>query len=403
MLPVLLSFLVGLAIGIPLVNWVSQKTINAQRKQIEQNHRLMAELEKSHETRMQEVIKDITEKHQDELKQQRKPLEDELETLRQKHQQELNDLAQEHWNMLESFQTERSVEVANLKQAHQSALQAVNQELAANKQKFQSDMKAIQRQFQQKLENDVESARVQFQVVLDQFIADHQAGQGPAQPADAQEQNPSSTVSDSGEATHHIETTSSTTSSLPTEAAVHELVTHHGGGLDAVDVKTDKTFEPPAVPVIEETSSFELPASVIEGTEEMPSLSMAVNDSSSLDSVLMAINDLGQSQNVSAIGQLSQQAKTTNPNARVAIATALGQIIAANRQSPRVQQSIPVLTQLSKDTKPAVRQAAVSALGGIPSVKVVPVVKRALLDPDTKVVKAATQAMEKLKPFRKTK
>ena len=148
--------------------------------------------------------------------------------------------------------------------------------------------------------------------------------------------------------------------------------------------------------------SFDAPPSTLPETVEDERTQAEVNLPPEPNPFLATIEMLGRSKRVSAIGQLSKQVTQADEEGRQAIALAFGQIISANPQSPTVQRAIPSLTKLSQDMKPSVRQAAIEALGNIPSAKVVPTVKRALRDPDAKVLKAANQAMEKLKPFAKS-
>ena len=379
---IVLSFLVGTAIGASILYWVSQKTIGAQRKQLEQNHRLMGELEQSHETRMRDTIESIQRKHQTELEEQRQPLNEQIEALNQKHQEGLNDLAQDHWNTLEAFQTERYLEITNLKKEHQAEIASLNAETLSLKKKFQTDMKAIQNQFQKKLEGEVESARTQFQVVVDKFINDHkdeldQLNQKHRQEMEAltaQNGNPIETpiINDSGLAQADLQ------QELETDVMQAGLAS--------------------ATPEV----SFDTPPSTIPETFEDEAIQADVNLPPEPDPFLSTIEMLGRSKRVSAISQLSKQVAQATPEGRQAIALAFGQIVSANPQSPAVQRAIPSLTKLSQDTKSTVRQAAIEALGNIPSAKVVPIVKRALRDPDAKVLKAANQAMEALKPFAKS-
>lgn len=238
------------------------------------------------------------------------------------------------------------------------------------KRQFQQDMKSVQRQFQGKLEHEIESARAQFQVVVDKFIQDHQT-----EVAQLQQQHQDEIAILKGD--------------VPASAPAPK----------ADSKASDSSSE--SLPSVTTDTSFEAPPATIPQETKRPSVK-PVEASPPPDPFLATIQMMGQSKKVAAIGQLEQQAKRAETEGKVAIAIALGQIAAANSQSPALQKAIPALTKLSQDIKPVVRQAALEALGNIPSAKAVPVVKRALRDPDAKVVKAANQAMEKLKPFRKT-
>lgn len=393
---IVLSFLVGAVFSASLVYWQSQKTISAQRKQVEQNHRLMEEVEQSHKTRLHDTVETIRRQHRKELEEQRQPLDEQINALTQQNQQGLNDLAQDHWNTLEAFQTERYLEITNLTKEHQAEIAALNGEIGALKQKFRDDMQSIQQQFQKKLENEVESARSQFQVVVDKFIHDHKVEIDQLEQKHRLEIEQLTAQMNSLGAQGNGKAASLPFSAegLPgemTEASDHDQALMSQQNLPTVltDAAPVASFEPPPVDVQEER-----PKAQAKTGEET---------NAQLDPFLTTIQMLGRSKRVSAIGQLSKQVQQANPEGREAIAIALGQIIAANPHSPVIQRAIPSLTTLSQDMKPGVRQAAIEALGSIPSAKVVSVVKRALRDPDSKVIKAANQAMDALKPFARGK
>ena len=391
MVVIVLSFLIGAVLGAFILYWVSQKTIGAQRKQLEQNHRLMVELDQSHEIRMHDTLESLNRKHQKDLDEQRQPLNAQIDELNQKHQEGLNDLAQDHWNTLEAFQTERYLEIANLKKEHQGEMAALNAEIGALKKKFQTDMKSIQQQFQKKLEGEVESARGQFQVVVDKFINDHKAEIEQLKQTHRQEidvltasMNGASVNATIPQTSIHSPTQDNTDESIH---SIQKLGTHklQEGFANAIP---DMSFNAPPSAIPDSVESVRSPTEVVPPPD--------------LNPFMATIEMLGRSKRVSAIDQLSKQVAQADTEGRQAIAQALAHIVAANSQSPVLQRAIPPLTKLSQDVKPSVRQVAIEALGNIPSAKAVPVVKRALRDPDAKVIKIANQAMEKLKPFAKS-
>lgn len=130
---VALAFVVGAILGASIGYWIIQNTmraqLTAQRKQLDQNHRLMGEMEQSHETRMRKVVTSIKQKHEEDLEEQIQPLDEQIKILQRKHQDELNDLAQDHWNTLEAFQTERYLEISNLKQEHSDEVTALHEDI----------------------------------------------------------------------------------------------------------------------------------------------------------------------------------------------------------------------------------------------------------------------------------
>lgn len=387
MVVTVLSFLVGVALGASILYWVSQNTIGAQRKQLEQNHRLMGDLEQSHETRMRDTLESLQRKHQKELEEQRQPLDEQIEDLTRKHQDGLNDLAQDHWNTLEAFQTERYLEITNLKKDHQEQIASLNAETISLKQKFQADMKAIQQQFQQKLESEVESARSQFQVVVDKFINDHKTEIDQLKQEHRQEME---------------QLLAQRNGSVPESSGVPELAEAPSDLNNSPETHLQQDVQSGLASAAPEIS-FEAPPSTVPDVAEDKISAVPVSLSPEPDPFLSTIEMLGRSKRVSAIGQLSKQVAQANPEGRQAIAVAFGKILAANPQSPAAQNAIAPLSKLSQDGKPTVRQAAIEALAHIPSSKALPIVKRALRDPDAKVLKVANQAMEKLKPFAKSR
>ncbi|MEM9216599.1 MAG: HEAT repeat domain-containing protein [Cyanobacteria bacterium P01_F01_bin.150] len=397
-----IAFLVGVSLGAFILYWVSQKTIEAQRKQLEQNHRLVEEIEQSHEVRLSDTLEVLKREHWKELTQQRQPLDKRIEELQQKHQESLNDLAQDHWSTLEAFQTERYLEITNLKNAHQEEIATLNAEIVTLKTKFQTDMKSIQQQFQKKLENEVESARSQFQVVVDKFISDHNAEIEQLKNSHRQEID-ALTTSVSNASANDVNMNDTSKQATITNGIQRNTGTQIGS--DHTQIGSDQKLNPQELQADFASAAsdiaFEAPTSSIPETDSISS-STEVASSPEVSPFIATIRMMGRSKRVSAIAQLSKQVAQADAEGRQAIAQSLYQIVRANPQSPALQDTISPLTKLSQDLKPTVRQVAIEALGNIPSAKAVPIVKRALRDPDAKVIKAANQAMEKLKPFAKS-
>ena len=96
------------------------------------------------------------------------------------------------------------------------------------------------------------------------------------------------------------------------------------------------------------------------------------------------------------LATLTADSQQIDPSTRKQVAITLGQFVAGNKRAT-AQRSLPILSKLIQDPDPSVRQAAVHALGGMSSVKVIPLLKRALRDTDNDVVQTASTALRKFK------
>ncbi len=99
------------------------------------------------------------------------------------------------------------------------------------------------------------------------------------------------------------------------------------------------------------------------------------------------------------IPQLLEYANHPNPSVREQVATGLGQIAVANAMHAHTPQVIPVLERLSRDRHLETRYQAIITLGQIKSDRVIPILTSALREPSTKLVKAASSALNKLKYY----
>ena len=107
----------------------------------------------------------------------------------------------------------------------------------------------------------------------------------------------------------------------------------------------------------------------------------------------------GQLANPRYIPQLLGYANHPDASVREQVATGLGQIAAANAMHAHTPQLIPVLERLSRDRHLETRYQAIVTLGQIKSDRVIPILTSALREPSSKLVKAASSALNKLKHY----
>jgi HEAT repeats len=88
-------------------------------------------------------------------------------------------------------------------------------------------------------------------------------------------------------------------------------------------------------------------------------------------------------------------ATLSEPSTAQQKAQALGEMAALNVQA--ALKAIPQLGQLSQDADPATRLAAVQSLAQTGSVQAIPLLRRALRDPDNAIVAAASAALDRFK------
>jgi HEAT repeat protein len=147
--------------------------------------------------------------------------------------------------------------------------------------------------------------------------------------------------------------------------------------------------------IFEETS-FEINQPVVSKLISSPIATTPLVTTQS-DKITTKIVAWGQLTNPKYIPQLLEYAKHPDASVREQVATGLGQIAAANAISAHTPQVIPVLERLSRDRHLETRYQAIIALGQIGSDQVIPILTPALRDPSTKLVKAASSALAKLK------
>lgn len=171
----------------------------------------------------------------------------------------------------------------------------------------------------------------------------------------------------------------------------------------ATPVSTDSSASPassppPSPPTASPSSSPALsPPSPIPTPPDDPRLTRPGLSLEQRQELANAVLTMGQSKQMTHLPELRRLSTFSAGEVREAVALSLGEIATAYPGSPVARQVIPLLGKLSQDPNPSVRYAAVSALGQLPSVRSVPFLRRSLRDSDTRVVKAASSAMERLK------
>lgn len=111
----------------------------------------------------------------------------------------------------------------------------------------------------------------------------------------------------------------------------------------------------------------------------------------------------GDSGEVTYISQLTEYIHDSESEIRKQVASALGKIAASKAMRVEIRQAIPMLGKLSRDPDPLVRQSSVEALGKIKSEKVISLLKLALRDSDSDVVKSASAALTNFKFYQRSR
>lgn len=115
--------------------------------------------------------------------------------------------------------------------------------------------------------------------------------------------------------------------------------------------------------------------------------------------VLESIAPWGRIGGVGSLPVVLGYAGHADSKIRRQVAVELGQVIATYGNRVETQRCIPTLARLSQDSNASVRQAAVQSLGNVPSVKVLPYLKRALRDSNLDVVRTASTAIARFKLY----
>lgn len=110
------------------------------------------------------------------------------------------------------------------------------------------------------------------------------------------------------------------------------------------------------------------------------------------------LDTLGRSGQIQQVAYLIRYANHADREVRATVASALGNL-AANRQGSQIETVVNILGKLSQDLKPEVRLQAVQALGKTRSATALSWLQQAQRSPDSTISKAATAALQQLKPI----
>ncbi len=142
---------------------------------------------------------------------------------------------------------------------------------------------------------------------------------------------------------------------------------------------------------------------LFERSDEMPEATIAPPitppTSQVTNKITAKIATWGQLANPKYIPQILEYANHPDAIVREQVATGLGQIAAANPINAYLPKVIPILEQLSRDRHLETRYQAIFTLGQIKSERVIPILTSALREPSTRLVKVASNALNKLKHY----
>lgn len=151
------------------------------------------------------------------------------------------------------------------------------------------------------------------------------------------------------------------------------------------DINTSETkFQPSRPP--EPDSSLLSPTSTL-------------SSQSNYQSLAQNIQNWGDSNSSNNISPILNYLTHCDPSIRVTIAQALGKLVSAKNITPQVRQAILALGRLSRDRVLSVRLAAVEALSKVKSPVVIPFLKVAQKDNNSRVVKNASAALNNYKGY----
>lgn len=396
MIPIIaaiVSFLAGLA----LAYWLLEKRLSEQKQNhVEQTRKITEEIERSHQSRIQQTVQSLQTEHENRVKQLTQELEqtyatrmqDAIQSLQEQHDAHLIQVTDE---LQRNHETRLRETVNSLQVQHESQLKQTTEELQIREAQLQTEYEGQLRQVTEELARSYDAEK---QAIINQLQAEYEAQLRQLNTElDRQELQIQSTLEE-----------------------LHEELPPPGLILPE---------EAPPMPVVEATLTQDFDNGIAEPTQEVLDSSVIITEPTQeildppvviteptqevLDSPVVSaplilpaqdlhrkIVALGNS-GVTFIPELIRYAGHPEAQIRELVAASLGKIAASNSLRAEVQRAIPILSQLTQDRVPQVRQKAVEALGNIRSEKVIPLLQKALRDSDGKVVQAAYAAFNKFK------
>jgi gas vesicle protein len=104
-------------------------------------------------------------------------------------------------------------------------------------------------------------------------------------------------------------------------------------------------------------------------------------------------------QTADRLPQLSEHIYNSDPQVRAAVAETIGKIAESGNIQAKISQCLPILEKLIRDNEVSVRRATIASLSKIRSEKVLPLIRLALKDNDSEVVKLASSAIARFRVY----
>ncbi len=112
-----------------------------------------------------------------------------------------------------------------------------------------------------------------------------------------------------------------------------------------------------------------------------------------------AISQILSVQTVDRLPQLSEHIYDSDPQVRAAVAETIENIAESGNIQAKISQCLPILDKLIRDNEVSVRRATIKSLSKIRSEKVLPLIRLALKDNDSEVVRLASSAIARFRVY----
>ena len=408
-----ISFLAGLA----LAYWLLEKRLQQQKQnQSEQTRRISEEMERNHQSRMQETIKSLQAGEENRLRQVTEELEqahnsrlqETIQSLQEQHDAHLIQITDE---LQKTYEDRRQSELQSLQHQHQSELKQTTEELQVREAQMQVTISELQAQYEtQLMQASEELARTyeaQKQSAIDLLQEEYEnnlrLAAAESQAHEAQMQGNIRLLQEHYETQLKNATEELQTHEGYTQQTVRMLQKHYESQLGenpVLEASPSETVIPSFLESSQSdtlTSTHSAPLELEIEEQKIPTLNFTAKPlAQELDNKIVA---WGDSRQISFVNQLISYSNHQNVLIRRLVASALGKIATVNSFRVELQPAIPILGKLSKDLEPQVRLSAVEALGAIKSDKVIPFLQSSLRDTDGAVVKSASLALEKFRYY----